>query len=75
MNLIITTAVTVDDTIGIHATCNILELWIFNQHVIELLRYYLLIKVDITFSHQFNKELIDIYVALFSNFDNIFCSN
>ena len=75
MNLIITIAVAVDDTIGIDATCNIHKLRISNQHVIELLRYHILIKVDITFSHQFNKELVDIHVALFRHLGDIFCSN
>ena len=75
MNLIITTAVTVDDTIGIHTTCNILKLRIFNQHIIKLLWHHLLIKVDITFSHQFNKELIDFDIALLSNLDDIFCGD
>ena len=75
MNFIITTAVTVDDTIGIHATCNILKLRIFNQHLVELLWHHIFIKVDITFSHQFNKELIDFDIALLGNLDDIFCGD
>ncbi len=73
MYFVTAVAVTVDNAIGIHTICHIFELRIVNQHVIELLRYNLLVKVNIAFRHEFNKEFVDIDVAFFGNLDNIFC--
>ena len=71
MNFIATATIAVDDATGIHATLQILKLRICYQHLIKLLGHDRPVKIDITFFHQFYKELVHIFMTLFCHLNNI----